>query len=32
MAQGYSPDQLRGAGDRLGAKRTKEGKKWITRL
>jgi AAA domain len=32
MAHGYSPDQLRGAGDRLGAKRTKEGKKWITRL
>jgi AAA domain-containing protein len=30
MAQGYSPDQLRGAGDRLGAKRTKEGKKWMT--
>jgi hypothetical protein len=32
MGQGYSPDQLRGAGDRLGAKRTKEGKKWMTSL
>ncbi len=31
-AEGYSPDQLRGAGDRLGAKRTKEGKKWMTSL
>jgi hypothetical protein len=32
VAQGYSPDQVRGAGDRLGAKRTKEGKKWMTSL
>jgi AAA domain len=32
MAQGYSPDQLRGAGDRVGAKRTKEGKKWMASL
>jgi AAA domain len=32
IAQGYSPDRLRGAGDRLGAKRTREGKKWMTSL
>ncbi|MGO9152269.1 AAA family ATPase [Mycobacterium sp.] len=32
MGQGYSPDQLRGAGDRLGVKRTREGKKWTTSL
>jgi hypothetical protein len=32
VAQGYSTDQLRGAGDRLGAKRTREGKKWVTSL
>jgi hypothetical protein len=32
MRQGYSPDQLRGAGDRLGVKRTREGKKWTTSL
>jgi hypothetical protein len=31
-AQGYSTDKLRGAGDRLGAKRTKVGKKWVTSL
>jgi hypothetical protein len=32
IARGYSPDRLRGAGDRLGAKRTKVGEKWMTTL
>jgi AAA domain len=32
IAHGYSPDQLRGAGDRLGVDRNKEGKKWVTSL
>jgi len=32
MARGYSRDQLRGAGDRIGVDKSKEGKIWITRL